>query len=105
MSFAYTLGLTKSYDTDLASSEGCIKMGRRLSPRKYSGGWLFQTAEEAEDFRLHRMESVCPDWNAANFSVYEVEITSWEADAWGPHPTDGVHRLLNDSRVTRKVSV
>jgi hypothetical protein len=107
---AYTLGHTTSYDASLASNEGCIKLGTRPAghvdipdyPDGYSGGWLWASADRAEAFRLGYLHEF--GRQPASFSVYELEISSWEECASPePDPSDGVHRLLVDSPVVGKV--
>ena len=104
---AYTLGRTSSYDKALTSGLGCTKLGSRPQgahdiPEGYGGGWLWITPKEAENFRTSDLNK---EWfsDPHSFSVYELDITSWEECASKePDPSDGVHRLLVDSRIVKK---
>jgi len=72
----------------------------------YSGGWVWKTAEEAEEFRKLRLEEVT-EWNPADFAVYSLELNGdWESDVFEhPDPEDGVHRLAVDAVVVERVKI
>jgi hypothetical protein len=103
---AYTVGFTTSYDQALAEEEPPYKIGRN---EEYDGGWVWKTAKDAYTW-LHKTDGFVIEGTIRNpdqFSVYLLELPSnWEADVSPrPHPDDHVHRLLNDSRIVRKVEV
>lgn len=70
----------------------------------YEGGWVWKTKQEAIDF-LNSDYFDKVDWgdgktrNRDNFSVYCLEINSWENDVSLTPFLDGVHRLLFDSKL------
>jgi hypothetical protein len=60
------------------SSGGHFKAGRQ-EPKDgdpgYEGGWIWLTAQEADNYRTKYLRSVRPDWDPVTFSVYAVEVT------------------------------
>ena len=97
--FAYTIGAEKSYDLALTNpSEPATKLGQRLEEDPpYGGGWVWRTAEEAHSFIQDRPLCFVP-------AVYELLLpTSWEADVSQDVDEAGVHRLLHDALIMRKV--
>jgi len=101
MQLAYTIGAQRSYDESLLDLENPpVKCG--LHPEwdePYGGGWIWRTAQEAADFI--RNVGAAMGFNAA---VYEVALPNGWAQDVSPHVgEDGVHRLLVDSRILRRV--
>jgi hypothetical protein len=103
----YTLGRTSGYDSALYVPGGSFKIGFRSPneefPEGYGGGWIWKDPKDADEFRLSRLNVLHPEYEPGTFSVYVIEITSWESDVSSyPDSIDGIHRLLNDSRILRK---
>lgn len=100
MRTAFTIGNEAAYDRALAGAEPPYKVGARpdIDP-PYEGGWVWRTPGDAAGFVLCQGDAL--GFAAA---VYEVELASgWDADV-SPEPgDDGVHRLLVDARIIRKV--
>lgn len=91
---AFTIGNRKSYDQALAEDPEVTKLG---AFDDYEGGWVWSTAAAAGTF----MEGASLPWEGA---VYELELpTGWEVDVSLGTAPDGVHRLLNDARILRRV--
>ena len=98
MNLAFTIGNQKGYDHDLATKDRNIKLGcRPESCPPYEGGWVWRTAQEAHEF-IAKTEL---PFIAA---VYALELPhGWHEDVSPtPHPSDGVHRLLNDAAILHR---
>lgn len=107
---AYTIGRTSSYDQSLSEHpEGVTKLGRIEpcldDPEGYPGGWVWHTKAEANRFRLDGLRQAEPQWDPETFSVYLLQLQgSWASDVSpDPNPVDGVHNLLVDATILRKV--
>jgi hypothetical protein len=101
MVIAYTLGNTKSYNEAITNNPDTKKIGKSDD---YEGGWVWKTKQEAIDFlNSDHFDNV--DWgdgktrNRDNFSVYGLELNSWGNDVSLIPSSDGVHRLLFDSKL------
>lgn len=102
MIIAFTIGHTKSYNKALADdSHNCFKTGRR---EDYEGGWIWKTAEEADDF-IKSTEFMNVDWGDGNprnpndFSVFKVILVNgWEKDVSAIPGKDNIFHLLVDSK-------
>lgn len=91
---AYTIGSTKSYDQALSEEPRVQKLG---AYEDYEGGWVWKTTTEAHTFIVN---TTLP----FNASVYELQLpTSWEVDVSPTCADDGVHRLLHDALIIRKI--
>ncbi len=98
---AYTIGRTSAYDKNLSYFEPLKKLGKM---KGYEGGWVWLTAEEAEHFKNNDMRKCCPEWEPKNFSVYQLNLpNSWDKDVSKEPGEDGIHSLLNDAIIVRKV--
>jgi hypothetical protein len=94
----YTLGYALSYDEGLSQPEGIFKG---------EGGWIWLRALDADIFRNSVLfAEAFPNRDPATFSVYEVDIESWEGCvSLFPDPSDGVHRLLWCSRIVQRIDL
>lgn len=106
---AYTIGRTSSYDRGLLELPGELtKLGRIEScpddPEGYPGGWVWKTKNEADQFRLEKLQLVAPEWDLTTFSVYQLQLQgSWASDVSAePNPSDGVHNLLKNALIVQK---
>jgi len=98
---AYTIGFTKSYDQALANEKNVRKCGMRDD---YPGGWVWKSFEEADNFRLNAIPIVEPEWVPEESSVYEIKLPNGFNQDISPTPgEDGVHNLINDALIIRKV--
>ena len=99
MQLAYTIGNQVSYDYDLATKPIVRKIGWQEMPGAdpYPGGWVWKTIAEAQAF----LAVLDAPWVGA---VYEICLpTDWNTDV-NPIPgPDGVHNLLHDSVILRRV--
>lgn len=105
MKTCYTIGRTTSYDEALLYPQGVHKLGAyeptSEEPEGYKGGWVFKTIQEALELKktIHKF-----DWNPEEFSVYELKLpNNWEQDVSKDPDEDGVHHLLVDALIVRKV--
>jgi hypothetical protein len=100
---AYTVGYTESYDQYLRDDPKPGKLGARSG---YDGGYVWMFPWQAADFlRSPIFASTSRKWE--HYSVYQIELpTSWAVDV-SPrtHHFDGVHRLLNDAKIVKRVEV
>lgn len=88
---AYTLGHTESYDQALR--EGPVKKSGKKDG--YEGGWVFKTAEEAEEFNKRTQKG-------KGYSVYGLILpNSWEEDVSENPAEDGIHTLLNSAMIVK----
>jgi len=106
---AYTLGATRSYDQALAEEPTTMKIGFRPDspewPGGYEGGWVWPTAEAARAYWDEHQGEILDTYTAKSFSVYEIQLPgSWESSVSAEPAPDGVHRLLVDARIIRKVT-
>jgi hypothetical protein len=93
---AFTIGRTTSYDKEIAK-HSTTKLGRDDT---YPGGWVWRTAQEAEQFIENELKTLVPDWKPKDFSVYELELsTGWEVDVTKTPADDGVHNLINNAEL------
>jgi hypothetical protein len=101
MKHAFTVGRTTRYDESIRTNP--MKTGRHDD---YLGGWVWSTPAEAQLFLdSGRIEQVSELRDPATFSVYELELpTGWAEDVTAAPEVDGVHRLLHDARILRKVT-
>jgi hypothetical protein len=99
----YTLGRTSSYDRNMWVPGGSLKGGRQApqgTDPGYEGGWIWLTAQEAEDYRTKYLRSVRPDWKPEEFSVYAVEVHGFmDLEELPDH-----FELLRDRPIVGKVS-
>lgn len=102
MEFAYTVGHTQSYDLYLSKASNPLKKGRYDD---YPGGWIWRTVEEARKFLARNdLEELYQDMDSRKFSVYELELpTSWEVDVTSVPDQNGIHHLIPDAIILRKV--
>lgn len=102
MELAYTVGHTSSYDQYLIESSKPMKLGKRDD---YPGGWIWHTVEEARAFlERNDLEELYQDMDRRKFSVYELELpTSWEIDVTRDPDQHGVHHLIPDAQILRKI--
>ena len=97
----FTLGNTKSYNEAIKDNPNIKKLGKT---ENYEGGWVWKTKQEAVDF-LNSDQFDQVDWgdgktrNRDNFSVCGLEINCWRNDVSLIPFSDGVHRLLVDSKL------
>ena len=109
--FAYTIGRTSSYDKGLRENDKLTKIGRlpasETDPEGYPGGWVWKTAEEADEFRLKGLRQAEPSWDPETFSVYLLLLpNTWtESVSTEPRTEDGVHNLLIDALILRRVVI
>jgi hypothetical protein len=96
MELAYTIGNQDAYDRlfEDRPDEPHFKIGI-IPEQGYDGGWVWRSRGKAEQFIRDRS-----DWPWTP-KVYLIELpTSWSVDVSAePHPSDGVHRLINDARL------
>ena len=99
-SVAYTIGAEKSYDRALTEDSPVSKLGVRPDDDPpYGGGWVWRTAEDARAFIASQK---VPLWFTP--AVYELRLpTGWDVDVSKDVEEDGVHRLLNDAIIVRKM--
>lgn len=99
-SVAYTIGAEKSYDLALTEENPVRKLGvRPYDEPPYGGGWVWRTAEDARAFIASQK---VPLWFIP--AVYELLLpTKWSVDVSKDVAEDGVHRLLNDAIIVRKI--
>jgi len=103
MELAYTVGHTKSYDQYLVeSSKPPIKLGRSVD---YPGGWVWKTVDDARAFLARPdLEEIYSYMDGRKFSVYELELpTGWDIDVTSVPDQNGVHHLIPDAIILRKV--
>ena len=99
---AFTVGRRSSYDRDLVGMPfGTVKkLGAHVDTdgSTYDGGWVWKTIEEAGGFMFSGAFKE-NGWDSKDFSVYGLILpTGWDTDvSREPHPSDGVHRLINDA--------
>lgn len=92
---AYTIGRVTAYEQAI-----------REGAKKLKGGWVWRTAEEADEYRIHFMNMDIADWKPGDFSVYELELTSWDEDVGEKIISDnsgGAYELKNDVRIVGAV--
>lgn len=102
---AYTIGAERAYDEALLDVvEPPKKLGKRDG---YDGGWVWRAAAAARAF------IGSPQFNVAFgdrdhvplSAVYELELpATWEASVSVRPSADGVHRLVLDAKIVRKVN-
>lgn len=78
----YTLGRTTNYNKYLRENPEAEKLGRTDD---YPGGSVWRTQEEAQTYVDGLPNAPCPEWSAADFSVYGVEA-DWEVDTYQEDP-------------------
>ena len=105
---AYTLGATLSYDHALVHDPVTKKIGYRAAspdwPDGYEGGWVWTTPEAARSYWETNRAAILAEGSAKDFSVYELQLPDiWNKCVSILPAADGVHRLLVDSRILRKV--
>lgn len=102
MNVAYTIGNFSSYDKSLATEEEVFKTGKYDD---YPGGWVWQTKEAALEFIDHNaiiIDGTLRD--SKKFAVYEVSlIGDWNSDVSKEVDKDGIHNLLKDALIVRKL--
>lgn len=101
---AYTVGAERQYDAALLD---VVFPPRKLGARgaQYDGGWVWRDIATAKAFIGSH------EFNAAfgnippKCAVYEIKLQStWEASVNSePSAIDGVHRLLLDAPIVKKV--
>jgi len=74
----YTFGRTSAYEEAFLTQTEVKKVGQQGD---YPGGSVWRTREEAQAFVDSLPNRHCPDWAAADFSVYGVEA-DWDTDAY-----------------------
>lgn len=91
----YTLGKTEAYERYFRDNYPVptYKLGRRLLPKKYPGGSVWQTREDAQRFA---------DINPG-FSVYTVDA-DWITDTV-PSSDGDWHDLLRDAVIVESLAV
>lgn len=95
---AYTIGFSEAYDSYLLENPDNVKkLGER---QDYEGGYVWLEILEAKKFLE---TSSLQD----KFSIYELKLPNGkEMDiSKEPSKTDGVHRLINDSLIIKKIIV
>lgn len=121
---AFTIGRITTYDELLADGQPHWKLGqidRETGARRrvddagnkivdeggvpYLGGWVWRRAASAKAF-MHS-NSWFKTWKVEEFAVYEMELTgTWQTDVTSAaDASDGVHRLIHDARLIRRVDV
>lgn len=91
---AYTIGDTIAYDLGLATEEGFSKVGRKDG---YEGGWVWRSPIDVADFYFGNDNIVFP------VSIYAIELPNgWDIDVSKEPASDGIHRLINDSKILYK---
>lgn len=93
----YTIGLTNGYDDLLSRFPEAKKIGRS---KDYLGGSVWETYEEAQAFVDSLPNEHCPNWNAADFSVYGVDA-DWDLDAYDGDPGAPWMNLLRDAPLVK----
>jgi len=94
---AYTIGNEHGYDETLASGTAVYKLGKRPE-EDYPGGWVCKTIDDAQNF----INDQDLPFKAA---VYEIELPgTWETDVTSKPGGDGVHNLLVNAKIIKKVS-
>lgn len=101
---AYTVGAERSYDEALSAGGSPSKLGK--SHDGYGGGWVWRSENDARAF-IGSAE-FCASFARATpplCAVYELALPApWEAAvSQEPEAADGVHRLIVDARIVRKV--
>lgn len=102
MKIAYTIGNVSSYDKALDTGDEVVKLGKTDN---YSGGYVWQTAKEAQNFI--DADNIIIDGikrDKDKFAVYELRLNdSWDRDVSLEVDEDGVHNLINNAVVVRKI--
>lgn len=96
---AYTIGNPKVYDKNLVKYCKFYKSGKNhgYDDKSYEGGWVWKTIEEAKEFIRKETLSFPAE-------VYEINLPNgWEQDVSLFPGEDGVHNLLIDAQILRKV--
>ena len=98
---AYTVGRTSSYDRALSEEPEVKKLGAygptEKEPDGYSGGCVWLFFNEADMFRVNKLQT-------EKFSVYELELpNSWAEDISTQLGEDGMYNLLHDAKIMRKI--
>jgi hypothetical protein len=44
------------------------------NPDGFAGTWVWDTAEEANNFRYRYLQVLCPTWRPEDFAVFELEL-------------------------------
>jgi len=73
----------------------------------YDGASVFRTPGRALAFRgsAQWRDQIPHEVSVEECAVYEIELPNdWATDVTSPHPRDGVCRLINDAKITRRVS-
>lgn len=98
----FTVGRAANYDAWLRDSPAPAKCG---AYEGYDGGWIWRTAAQAQAFLASEPFARAFDLPPSEFSIYRLELLSgWAFDvSASPHPSDGVHRLLNDAPIVERV--
>jgi len=97
---AFTLGRETSYDRAITEAKARGGQMKKTGLRDdYSGGWVWVGISDVKAFKqLHPKET-------STYAIYELSLpTSWEVDV-GAKGADGVHRLINDAPIVRKINV
>lgn len=74
----FTFGRTSAYEEHIRTTEEPMKIGKTAD---HSGGAVWRTRKEAQDFVDSLPNEFCPDWNAKDFSVYGV-LADWVTGAY-----------------------
>ena len=91
---AYTIGNSKVYDENLKKHHKLFKSGKNSF---YEGGWVWKTIKEARTFIQISSLSFLAE-------VYEIQLPNgWEQDVSLLPGEDGVHNLLVDAIILRKI--
>lgn len=122
---AFTIGRIATYDPLLADGQPHWKLGqidRETGARRrvddagnrivetggvpYLGGWVWRRPASAKAFMSTSHWFKGP-WKEEEFAVYEMElIGTWQTDVTAEaDPSDGVHHLIQDARLIRRVDV
>jgi len=89
--YAYTIGLEINYDILLNNTTPAIKLGKT---DYYDGGWVWKSFDDAYKFSL----------SYPGFAAYLIELPgTWDECVSQVPASDGVHNLLKNSIILRKV--
>lgn len=74
------------------------------NPDGSAGTWVWDTAEEANNFRYRYLQVLCPTWNPEDFAVYEIELLNGKIlDVQPRSKYDLWSHIITDAVVGRKV--